>query len=114
MEEKKFDFNSFIGFTLIGGILFYMMYQNQPMADQSDSKIEKNTDFNAPKTNDYNLNSNKLKSISKNENKYDNSEVFSRFSDLDSIGSEFFTTIENEVLHSNMIHFEMKTIWVLT
>lgn len=98
MEEKKFDFNSFIGFALIGGILFYMMYQNQPVADQSDSKIQKNTDLNSPKTGDYNSNSNKPKSILKNDNKYDNSEVFSRFTDLDSIGKDFFTTIENEVL----------------
>lgn len=30
MEEKKFDFKSFIGFTLIFGILMWMMYSNQP------------------------------------------------------------------------------------
>ena len=30
MEEKKFDLKSFIGFILIGAILLYMMYQNQP------------------------------------------------------------------------------------
>jgi YidC/Oxa1 family membrane protein insertase len=30
MEEKKNDLNSLIGFALIGAILLYMMYQNQP------------------------------------------------------------------------------------
>ena len=30
MEEKNFDLKSFIGFILIGAILLYMMYQNQP------------------------------------------------------------------------------------
>ena len=30
MEENKFDLNTFIGFMLIGGILLYMLYQNQP------------------------------------------------------------------------------------
>ena len=30
MEENKFDLNSFIGFVLIGAILLYMLYQNQP------------------------------------------------------------------------------------
>ncbi len=29
MEEKKFDANSLIGFLLIGGILMWMIYQNQ-------------------------------------------------------------------------------------
>jgi YidC/Oxa1 family membrane protein insertase len=35
MEEKKFDFNSIIGFVLIFGILIWIMYQNQP----SDKEI---------------------------------------------------------------------------
>jgi YidC/Oxa1 family membrane protein insertase len=30
MEQKKFDPNSIIGFVLIFGILFVIMYQNQP------------------------------------------------------------------------------------
>ena len=34
MEEKKFDFNTLIGFSLIGAILLYVMYQNQPTPDQ--------------------------------------------------------------------------------
>nr|WP_315220796.1 membrane protein insertase YidC [uncultured Flavobacterium sp.] len=35
MEEKKFDFNSIIGFVLIFGLLIWIMYQNQP----SDKEI---------------------------------------------------------------------------
>ncbi len=34
MEEKKFDLNSIIGFVLLFGILFWIMYQNQPSAEQ--------------------------------------------------------------------------------
>ena len=30
MEEKKIDINSIIGIILISGILFWIMYQNQP------------------------------------------------------------------------------------
>ena len=30
MEENKFDLNTFIGFMLIGAILLWMLYQNQP------------------------------------------------------------------------------------
>ena len=35
MEEKKNDLSSLIGFALIGAILLYMMYQNQPPPDGS-------------------------------------------------------------------------------
>lgn len=34
MEEKKLDTNSLIGFLLIGAILLYMLWQNQPTAEQ--------------------------------------------------------------------------------
>lgn len=34
MEEKKNDLSSLIGFALIGAILLYMMYQNQPTPDE--------------------------------------------------------------------------------
>lgn len=34
MEEKKFDFKSFIGFTLIFVILMWMMYNNQPTKEE--------------------------------------------------------------------------------
>lgn len=34
MEEKKFDLNSIIGFTLIFGIMMWIMYKNQPSKEQ--------------------------------------------------------------------------------
>lgn len=34
MEEKKLDINSIIGFVLIFGILLFMMWQNQPTAEE--------------------------------------------------------------------------------
>ena len=63
MEEKNFDLKSFIGFILIGAILFYMMYQNQPspndisLNDQTNqeevvNKISKKD----PKQSSFNLN----------------------------------------------------------
>lgn len=46
MEEKKFDIKSFIGFTLIFGILMWMMYSNKPSeaevkAQQKKEQAEK-------------------------------------------------------------------------
>ena len=44
MEEKKLDINSIIGFLLIGAILLYMLWQNQPtpeqLAEQEKAKQE--------------------------------------------------------------------------
>jgi len=34
MEENKFDLNTFIGFMLIGAILLWMLYQNQPTEEE--------------------------------------------------------------------------------
>ncbi len=42
MEEKKFDFNTIIGFVLIGAIILYMMWQNAPTPEEIEAdKIEK-------------------------------------------------------------------------
>lgn len=38
MEEKKFDLNSLIGFLLIGGILLWMLYQNQPTPEEVEAQ----------------------------------------------------------------------------
>lgn len=38
MEEKKLDLNSIIGFILIFGILVYMMYMNQPSAEELEAE----------------------------------------------------------------------------
>ena len=42
MEEKKFDTNSIIGFLLLGAIMLYYMYTNQP--EQSTSDISQTTE----------------------------------------------------------------------
>ena len=34
MEEKKFDLNSLIGFVLLGAIMIWYFYNNQPTAEQ--------------------------------------------------------------------------------
>ena len=41
MEEKKFDIKSLIGFTLIFGILMWMMYSNQPTKEEVAEKAKK-------------------------------------------------------------------------
>ncbi|QAA80239.1 membrane protein insertase YidC [Aequorivita sp. H23M31] len=38
MEQKKFDFNSLLGFILIGGILIWMLYINQPTEEELQEK----------------------------------------------------------------------------
>jgi len=38
MEEKKFDLNTIIGFLLIGGILLFMLWQNQPTPEELESQ----------------------------------------------------------------------------
>ncbi len=47
MEEKKLDLNTIIGFTLIFGIVIWMMYRNQPTPEEQAAKakqeqVEKN------------------------------------------------------------------------
>lgn len=41
MEEKKFDIQSIIGFVLIGGILLWMLYQNQPTPEEIEAEEAK-------------------------------------------------------------------------
>ncbi len=41
MEEKKFDLNSLIGFILIGGILVYMLYLQQPTPEEIEAEKQK-------------------------------------------------------------------------
>ncbi len=41
MEEKKFDLNSLIGFVLIGAILVYMLYLQQPTQEEIDAEKQK-------------------------------------------------------------------------
>lgn len=41
MEQKKFDFNSLIGFLLIGGILIWMLYMNKPTEEELEAEKAK-------------------------------------------------------------------------
>src|SRR5690606_18810703 len=41
MEEKKFDLNSIIGFVLIGAVLMWLMYQNQPTPEEVEAEKAK-------------------------------------------------------------------------
>src|SRR5210317_558214 len=41
MEEKKFDINTIIGFVLIGAILLYMLYINQPTPEEIEAEKAK-------------------------------------------------------------------------
>lgn len=38
MEDKKFDFNSLIGFVLLGAIMLWWMYSNQPTQEEIEAK----------------------------------------------------------------------------
>jgi len=46
MEEKKFDLNSIIGFTLIFGLLMWIMYQNQPTQEELAAEKAKKEQVN--------------------------------------------------------------------
>ena len=49
MEEKKFDINSLIGFVLLGAIVLWWMYSNQPTPEEK-LEAEKNKIENAEQT----------------------------------------------------------------
>ena len=38
MEEKKFDINTIVGFLLIGAILLFMLWQNQPTPEEIEAQ----------------------------------------------------------------------------
>ncbi|WP_111708348.1 membrane protein insertase YidC [Lutibacter citreus] len=44
MEEKKFDFNSLIGFVLLGAIMLWWMYTNQPTPEELEAEKTKQTE----------------------------------------------------------------------
>ena len=41
MEEKKFDINSLIGFVLLGAIVLWWMYSNQPTPEEMEAEKNK-------------------------------------------------------------------------
>ncbi|WP_378187157.1 membrane protein insertase YidC [Aquimarina sp. W85] len=49
MEEKKFDLNSIIGFVLIGVILIWLLYQNQPTPEELEAEKAKQEQIDAQK-----------------------------------------------------------------
>ena len=51
MEEKKFDKQSMIGFLLIGAILLFMLWQNQPSPEELEAEKAKEEQVEAAKTN---------------------------------------------------------------
>ncbi|AMC09815.1 hypothetical protein Lupro_00405 [Lutibacter profundi] len=44
MEEKKFDFNSLIGFVLLGAIMLWWMYSNQPTPEELKAQEKAKTE----------------------------------------------------------------------
>jgi len=44
MEEKKFDLNSLIGFVLLGAIMLWWMYTNQPTPEELEAEKNKKTE----------------------------------------------------------------------
>ncbi len=44
MEEKKFDLNSLIGFVLLGAIMLWWMYTNQPTLEELEAEKNKETE----------------------------------------------------------------------
>jgi len=51
MEEKKFDFNSLIGFVLLGVIMVWWMYTNQPTPEELEAEKNKQTEQVQEETN---------------------------------------------------------------
>lgn len=110
MEEKKFDFNSLIGFVLIGAILVWMLYQNAPTAEELEAEKAKkelvqkqdNTNTETELTNtvaDIPADSNAVQvsdsiQLEVYKNQYGS---FAYAQSLAKTGDEF-TTVENDVL----------------
>ena len=44
MEQKKFDFTSFIGMILLGAIILWWMNSNQPEVPEDSTKTEQVAD----------------------------------------------------------------------
>ena len=44
MEQKKFDLNSLIGFVLLGAIMLWWMYSNQPTPEELEAEKNKQTE----------------------------------------------------------------------
>jgi len=98
MEQKKFDFNSFIGMILLGGIILWWMNTNQPETETTtDTKTSQVVD--STKTNT-------LTNAVVNETAFENDSIkklaltnkLGAFAQSAITGSEGFTILENSVL----------------
>ncbi len=90
MEEKKFDFNTLIGFTLIFGIVMYMMYKpvdKQGVKANNTNQVTANNKPATKPTAAANLNANQSQAAPV---------AFGNFVNTAAVAG--FTTIENEVL----------------
>tara|TARA_B100001059_G_scaffold68064_2_gene64934 strand:- start:55 stop:1929 length:1875 start_codon:yes stop_codon:yes gene_type:complete len=97
MEEKKNDLSSLIGFALIGAILLYMMYQNQPTPDElAVEQQSKQAQIDNQSTEDSALKIQQSPAAILAQEKAKLGE-FGYSLDLDS-DKDRFTTLENEVL----------------
>ena len=98
MEQKKFDFNSFIGMILLGGIILWWMNTNQPETETTtDTKTSQVVD--STKTNT-------LTNTVVNKTAFENDSIkklaltnkLGAFAQSAITGSEGFTILENSVL----------------
>ena len=98
MEQKKFDFNSFIGMILLGGIILWWMNTNQPETETTtDTKTSQVVD--STKTNT-------LTNAVVNKTAFENDSIkklaltnkLGAFAQSAITGSEGFTILENSVL----------------
>ncbi len=109
MEEKKFDLNSIIGFTLIFGIIIWMFYLNQPTpeeieaekAKQEQLEKEKKADTKTETTTDFVAESEAIVANPQDSVALASAKLqlgaFAYSANLPS-ASDTFTTIENELL----------------
>lgn len=96
MEEKKLDTNSIIGFMLIGAILLYMLWQNQPTPEQIAAQNNKQTQVESQ-----NSETNIQTNASSNEYSFEEEKIklgdFSNSINTATSDNQV-TTLENEVL----------------
>jgi YidC/Oxa1 family membrane protein insertase len=99
MEQKKFDFTSFIGMILLGGIILWMMNTNQPEPTQDDPNTPKTEVSDSIKTTNTNVPTNMMNPSETDSIK--NAALqsqFGLFAYSAMNGKEGSTTIENDLL----------------
>ena len=106
MEEKKFDINSIIGFLLIGAILIWYMYQNQPSPEEVAAEKAKEEQVEKAKEDEKQpalVESQKQEAIDLSDSTklaaYQNTLGAFGYSATLPSAKEAFTELENEVLY---------------